>query len=611
MEAKALTPHELFDGKVQYQIPPFQRPYVWTEEDQWAPLWRDVVRVVEGTLGISEELEPATSHFLGAVVLKQLDTPSGDPLRRSVIDGQQRLTTLQLLLDAAQWVVAQAGSDDEAESIQELVLNGATRFRTSPKRFKLWPSRVDRAAFEHAMDDALAPPSALTDARITRAHTFFRTSIAEWIEAAPDESARREWLTALSATLQQRLQIVAIDLSDSDDDQLIFETLNDRGTPLLQADLIKNFLFQECEALGADVDAWADSYWLDFDEDWWREQVAQGRLFRSRIDLFLQYWLTMRRRDEVPTDKVFVYFREHASAYLSDAGDAERFLKELRGDADTFKDFAQLDATTTIGKFYLRVVEAFELGVFIPVLLWLISDNHGVPVAQAECGLEALESWAIRRTLLRRTMKDANNLVISILKRLDLNDLNGAGDVIVEFLLAQDAESRAWPTDAEVREELPDVKAYGNIKQPRLRAVLAALELKMRTDRHEDVSLPSHLEIEHILPRGWREYWAGDIAESPLLAATRDSVIHTLGNLTLVTKKLNVALSNRPWTDEEAAPIAPSGIDAGLGKRSLLKRYSLLLLRDDVVEQPTWSEGRIRERSEKLTEVALTVWPRA
>lgn len=610
MEAKALTPHELFDGKVQYQIPPFQRPYVWTEDDQWSPLWKDIVRIVEGALGISDELEPAETHFLGAVVLKQLDTPSGDPLRRSVIDGQQRLTTLQLLLDAAQRVVAEAGYEDEAESLQELVLNGATRFHSTSKRFKLWPSRVDRVAFEHAMDDALTPPPDLLEPRITKAHAFFRAAIAEWLAKANDGQTERLWLATLSEALQQRMQIVAIDLSDSDDDQLIFETLNDRGTPLLQADLIKNYLFQECEALGVDVDAWSDMYWLDFDEDWWRDQVAQGRLFRSRIDLFLQYWLTMRLRDDVPTDKVFAYFKKYASGFLTDAGDTERFLKEFRRDADTFKDFAQLDAATVIGRFYGRVVEAFELGVFIPLLLWLISANHGVPAAQSDRGLRAVESWAIRRTLLRRTMKDANNLVVSILKKLDIEQPDQAGDTIVAFLLDQDADSRAWPTDAEVRDELPKVRAYGNIKQPRLRAVLSAIELEMRTERHEDVSLPTRLEIEHVMPRGWRAHWGSGVVGSAQLSLSRDALIHTIGNLTLVTKKLNLALSNRPWTDDEAVLVAPSGADAGLGKRSLLKKYSLLLLKEEIVEKAAWTDEDIAARGARLTAAALRVWPR-
>lgn len=98
---------------------------------------------------------------------------------------------------------------------------------------------------------------------------------------------------ALSATLQDGLFLVAINLAGHDDAQLIFETLNDRGTPLLKADLIKNWIFQHGEKVGADVEQWPESHWVDFDDDWWRAEITQGRHSRSRIDILLQYWLTM------------------------------------------------------------------------------------------------------------------------------------------------------------------------------------------------------------------------------------------------------------------------------------------------------------------------------
>src|SRR6185312_2699663 len=119
-----------------------------------------------------------------------------------------------------------------------------------------------------------------------------------WIEGVADEDgdvppgSEELRVEALSSTLQDRLMLVAIDLTGHDDAQLIFETLNDRGTPLLKADLIKNWVFRKGEKLGADVNAWAEAQWALFDERWWREEIRQGRLTRSRVDIFLQYWLT-------------------------------------------------------------------------------------------------------------------------------------------------------------------------------------------------------------------------------------------------------------------------------------------------------------------------------
>lgn len=613
MDAKALTPRDLFDGKVTYEIPPFQRPYVWTEGDQWQPLWDDIARVTEAVLEGPDGPGDATAktHFLGAVVLKLLSSAPGDPQRYSVIDGQQRLTTLQLLLDAAHHVLSFYGDEDDAETIEELVLNSSARFAGTPKRFKLWPSRSDRQAFEHAMDDHVAPTPELAEARIVAAHKFFVDAVQEWAEVAGDAEKRIARLATLAGVLESHLQLVAIGLSGTDDDQLIFETLNDRGTPLLAADLIKNYVFQRCEELGVDVDAWSEKYWQDFDEDLWRGQVSQGRLYRSKIDLFLQYWLTMRLRDEIPTDAVFSRFRKYAAERLSDPAAAEEFLSQLRRDADTFRDL-DLDASSTRGRFYDRVVVSLELGAVIPLLLWLVSDNHAVPEQQIEKALAAVESWVVRRTLLRRTMKNVNKLVVALLKELDSSTTDEVGDVTVKYLASQTADAQEWPTDQEVLAELPRVRAYGNIKQQRLRTVLAAIEQHARTQRHENVSLPDRLDIEHVMPRGWRSHWGADVLGDPEAERRRDQLIHTIGNLTLVTAKLNSALSNRPWTDAEAAVVAPTGKDAGLGKRSLLSRFSILLLNKDIVDNhlSAWSEDDIEARADNLASAVTEIWPR-
>lgn len=615
MEATALSPRALFDGKVIYEIPAFQRPYVWTEEDQWQPLWNDIQRVTEVVLGAAgrKESQAVAGHFLGALVLKQLESPAGDPTRRAVIDGQQRLTTLQLLLDAARLVVEKGGAEDDSETLKELVANSAKRFGGTEKRFKLRPSRIDRAAFEAVMDNMLLVPRELRNSRIAQAHRFFHQAIEEWTNASeqPEKAAQR--LSALTEVLEQYLQIVAIDLGSGDDDQLIFETLNDRGTPLLAADLIKNFVFGRCEKIGCDVDSWADLYWQDFDGEWWREQVSQGRMFRSRIDLFLQYWLTMLKLSEVPTDAVFRSFRTFASQRLSVSSEAEEFLREFKSDADTFRDLATLDQATASGGFYSRVVEALELGAFIPLLLWMIRKNHSPPADQVEKALAAVESWAVRRTLLRRTMKDVNKLVVALLQELNELALDEVGDATIDFLRTQTSDAREWPTDEQIREQLPDVKIYGNIKQQRLRTILSALEMKARTERHEDVSLPSSLELEHVMPRGWRIHWDKDGAGNDLeLSINRDNLINSIGNLTLVTQRLNVALSNRPWTDEDARVVARRGQDAGLGKRSLLARYSVLVLNKEIVDQhpSEWTEQDIRKRANHLAGAITKVWPR-
>jgi hypothetical protein len=614
MDTKAITPRELFDGTVCYEIPPFQRPYVWNEEDQWQPLWTDIERVADALKDARNGHGEVAPHFLGAVVIKQLAAAAGDPARHSVIDGQQRLTTLQILLDAVQLVTQEDGDEDAAETLMELVANNAKRFRGTSKRFKLWPSRIDRLAFEHVMDNDLEVFKDFAESRVAAAHDFFCRCVREWAgvdkEGEPGDVAGR--LRLLAEVVQQQLIVVAINLDQKDDDQLIFETLNDRGTPLLAADLIKNMVFQKGEELGADVDAWGEKYWADFDEDWWRQEVQQGRLFRSRIDLFLQYWLTMCMLDEIPAEKVFANFRVYAKPHLTTVDKATQLLIGLRRDADTFRGFAELDPASAPGRFYARVVEGLELGATIPLLLWLISGNHDLPAGAINRALAAVESWCVRRTLLRATMKDVNRFVIALIKHLDNLSTNQVGEGTATFLLDQTADSRVWPTDDQLIAEVPKSKLYGNIRQNRLCIVLSAVEQKRRSNRSEDVTLPVNLQIEHVMPQKWRTHWPDGIANDPIAAGNRDRLVQTIGNLTLLTGRLNASLSNRPWLDSDAAMVAPSGQEAGKGKRSLINKYSLLVLNKEIVQEheAAWTEEDITARGQAIVKDIAAIWPR-
>jgi hypothetical protein len=613
VKADALSPRQLFDGKMHYEIPPFQRPYVWNEEDQWAPLWADVIRVAESDVTADGGEPVVQHHFLGAVVYEAKPPVVGDVTRHMVIDGQQRTTTLQLMIDAVQSVIADRGHSLLAEDLEELILNRSTAFKGKPERFKLWPSKHDRAAFAQAMD----PASQWTgEHRILSAHKFFSNEASTWLTGAADTDGNEppgteeQRATALSATLRDRLYLVAINLTGHDDSQLIFETLNDRGTPLLKADLIKNWVFQQGEKAKADVEAWSETHWVDFDDDWWRAEITQGRQQRSRIDIFVQYWLTMRLSDEVKTEQVFRVFTQYAGPHMADADDAERLLSEFRKDADTYRALTNLPEDSAQGSFYSRVIETMELAATSPLLLWLISDNHDVPEEQIEIALTALESWVLRRTLLRRTMKDVNRMMVSILRMLDRSDVETVGERVRDFLTVQTADARLWPSDEAMKAELPHLRLYGYIRQSRLRVVLEAIERKLRTDFHEDIALPAKLEIEHVMPQSWHTHWNPEPRLKPEQATDRDRRIQTLGNLTLVAKSLNGALSNRPWTDVEAAALTTGG-EPGLGKRALLDKYSLLVLSKNLTNdhQEAWTDDNIEARAAEMTSHLCDVWP--
>jgi hypothetical protein len=172
-------------------VPPFQRPYVWNQESQWEPLWKDVVRVAERLLASSAGSSSPT--FLGAVVLQQMPGPVGTLQARRVIDGQQRLTTLQLLLDALHAELLGVGAEQPAMRLEALITNTAAFSSRPEDRFKVWPTNRDRPAFNWVMG---AEPSIAYDelehrsARLVESLRFFAQSEPG---AEDDETRGSRW----------------------------------------------------------------------------------------------------------------------------------------------------------------------------------------------------------------------------------------------------------------------------------------------------------------------------------------------------------------------------------------------------------------------------------
>ncbi|WP_076989240.1 DUF262 domain-containing protein [Actinosynnema sp. ALI-1.44] len=251
MQASTLTPQKLFEPQVRYVIPVFQRPYVWKIEKQWEPLWADVRAVAEELLdaagGSGSQAVPP--HFLGAVVLDQQQSPSGYIAVRHVIDGQQRLITLQLLLNATRQVTEHHGRSRDTALLATLVRNPEHVVDSDDELLKVWPISADRGAFQSAMDSDRENDGG--EHLVSQAIAFLRDRITAWALDSNGQTTPEQRLQALTMTLAQHLKLVVIDLEPGDNAQAIFEALNDRGSPLLAADLIKNAVFQAAERQGA------------------------------------------------------------------------------------------------------------------------------------------------------------------------------------------------------------------------------------------------------------------------------------------------------------------------------------------------------------------------
>ena len=473
------------------------------------------------------------------------------------------------------------------------------------ERFKVWPTDRDQEAFRAAMDDDAEVPVPLRSSSIVQAHDFFRAAIEGWAVDPSDQDGTRRRLHAVTLALRDFLKIVVIDLEVGDNAQVIFETLNHRGQPLLAADLVKNLVFQSAQAQGLDVRGLYEKYWAPLDTDFWRTSVAQGRLYRPRIDIFLNYWLTMKLLREVATDRIFTEFRAYLS--LPTTPLLPEVLAELSRDAGIFSDLENVDPASVVGIFQYRVIRALDSGAVTPFLLQALSrSTTGLSDEQRDKALKCVESWLVRRTVCRLTAKNVNLLVIELMKAVDAGAVDETGDVTEAFLLRQAAESRLWPTDEHVMASLQSVPLYKSLTRPRVRMLLEALEDDLRTSsgKTEAMRCERGLTVEHVMPQSWSSYWPLPNPDDPLAAGQRDAAVQTLGNLTLVTKSLNPSMSNAPWTDDEA-----QAHDIRQGKKSALLA-SVLQLNGSLVPHESWSEGTIAARGAALAERATRIWPR-
>lgn len=609
MKAAPLTPTEIFGLPCQYVVPLFQRPYVWNEENQWQPLWEDVRnvanRVLDASLWSGSGVAP---HFLGAIVVDDQLLPPGAIPQRHVVDGQQRLTTLQLLLDAADAVVRPYGDEIDKHEIGRLVLNRDINPARPDDRFKVWPTDRDQLAFRTAMHDELAPTADLAKSLIVNAHRFFVGQITDWAEPDGDPANSRMRLHALVKTLTQHLRLVVISLEPGDNSQVIFEALNHRGAPLLAGDLVKNHLFQTAQVSNADVVQLYQQYWRPFDKDAWRRNVRQGRLYRPRIDVFLNYWLALRLGREVAADRIYDDFRVYSGTEGITALD---LVKDLARGRAIYDSIDNQPPHSVEGAFAYRVLDVMQASVWGPVLL-LLHDDTIVELSEAErrLALRAIESWSVRRMIGRLTTKSVNQVAMELLKHLLDGRLGTAGRSTVEFLARQEADSRLWPSDRAVTEALQTLPIYTAVTRGRLRMILEALEDAVRSPMTDSEHCArSRLTIEHVLPIGWREHWLPPGGLPEVEEPKRDRLLHTLGNLTLVRNSLNSSLSNRPWTDDEA-----SAIRAGWsGKKTLLHERSDLKLTRLIEDgwPHAWTDAAIADRGDQLTKVLLKVWPSA
>lgn len=625
MQANPRSLDTLFNSQLRYVVPMFQRLYVWKEAPQWSTLWEDVAEkaalLIKGV--------KSNPHYLGALIIEGVKPNSPREVKRFlIIDGQQRLTTLQLLFCAYR-DIARANEWKTLDRTTTRYLENAdadVMEKPDEELFKLWPTTLNRDAFRSVISAGsreevskrhplvYLPRKRKPEPRsnLAEGYLYFSTMISAWIAASAEElsKTREEAAFALLQSLQQDFCVVEISLSEGDDSQEIFYSLNSQGQPLTQSDLLRSLIFMRAEKEQIDRDEIFAEYWSKFETDFWSMDVRRGGRTYSRLDLGLRFFLMAKTGQMVDARRVNEEYRRWVSSHPPRYATVKEELADFTRHGEVYQRYESAIPSELPSTDLRRVLMDFDVSTALPLIMFLELEA-GLDEEQAKQCLAAVESFIARRVLTGEETKEYNKLFVDVIG--SLHGLSGAAvfPALRKKLLEGGGTTRHWPTDGEVLEKAISRPVFKMIKTPALRLILERLEADLRSKKTENVDIPAGLQIEHVLPQKWDAHWKlkgvaipGNMALYPHLAEgelapladairSRNSTLQTLGNLTLLNRYLNPAASN------------------GSFESKLIEyRNSVLRLNRHFDAATSWDEEAITKRGKALGEAICKIWPR-
>lgn len=543
---------QFLEGVKQFIIPIFQRTYSW-ELPQCQQLWNDILRV-----GATSDEQ---SHFIGSAVYILDENASATVPRWLVIDGQQRLTTIILLLCALRKRLEAVGEVDDLmpEFLTDTYL--INRHRKGDERYKLLLTKGDALTVKHLLDGKDLADMSESDIshRVAENFRFFEEQLAKADLATVHTGLKR--LVIVDVSLKQ----------GQDDPQMIFESMNSTGKALTQADLIRNKVL-----MGLDHDRQTQCY-----EDYWRpmEELFGAENYTAEFDAFIRYYLVIKTKNHrLRRKEVYDEFKAYARPL-----EVEDLLRELKRYAEYFctlafstassplvaalKDMRELKADVTY-PFFMQTFDAHSRGC--------LTDSDLLEIVRL------VESYIWRRAACEIPTNSLRQTFATIGARIDESDYLNS----FKFELLSLRSYRHFPSDEEFKKDLKSRNLYTFNRRSYW---LRRLE---NFGRREAVSVAEYT-VEHIMPQNTNlgAKWQNDLGEN--WAEVQERYLHTLGNLTLTA--YNSSMSDKPFTDKR---------DAEKGFR-----YSPLILNEGLQELQKWDERAIRDRANRLANRACDVWP--
>ncbi len=645
MKAGPVEIGTLLQNRNRYCVPIYQRHYVWEKSKQWEPFWQDIrTKAVERLAG----RERRFSHFMGAVVLESRAKPSVRQVPSfQVVDGQQRLTTFLLFLTAARHYAQSIGHESSAANIQRYVLNSDPHLMETPEIeiFKVWPTQADRALFLDVVssENREAIRAKYSDywykkrdrdqiqeysnvPKVLGAYGYFYDRIRHSVQSTDlhtdvtdvdedsveDEFPRELKLDAIWQSLLEEFKVVEIVLDEGDDAQVIFETLNDRGEPLLAADLVRNNIFQRADARKERAEELFAKYWKPFEDPFWFQLEKQGRYKKQRVEFFLANFIAGKIAGEVGISKLFseykAFLRPPKGGVTPRYATVAEEIQDLEAYGRIYKELIERSPVSPLGSFSKKL-HLWDVTTANPLILrlWAHKDLSREDKISA---LDFLLALIVRRAVCELTTKNYNNLFLSCISSLDRDGWSLSS--LYSHFLGQTAESSRCPSNDEFKNALVTRPIYRTLGSTKTRALLMELERAKHGKLQESAGIRDDLTVEHIMPSSWYRYWPmmdGVIPtnedqhaalmtflEDDTLAGRmvrRNRILNSVGNLTLVTPSFNSKVSN----------------DSFPKKLPEFKGQSVLMLTKDFVEKTDWNETNIENRGKSLAALALDVWP--
>ncbi len=546
MQASPARLIEYFNGEKQNIIPLFQRPYTWELKD-WKILWDDIL--------VQYDLDSAT-HFMGAIVSLPARTVPVGVSKYLIIDGQQRLSTVSILLCALRDSLDGLNSS----RIQEVYLTN--RFRGPEDQLKLLPTQADREPYNQLV---LGQPSRLAKDRMSEAYWFFKDQLRNAADVDGEEITPERLLNAV----EQNLQVVMINLDEIDDPYLIFESLNAKGEPLNQADLVRNYVlmrFRHSVSGGGEQERVYEKYWRPLEE----------KLGHAMTD-FLRYDV-MKSGENIRQGGI--YAATKARFQNIDSREVEPLLALMLSAGDIYQRITQPETEQDYSlREQLKHLEELQIRTSYPLLLRLFEawQRGDIDLADVRKSLELIESFAVRRTVCGVPTNSLNKLFLQWCRNFPKS---GHLNWLREMMEVGNG-GRRWPTDTEFAKEFASQPQY-----PRGVTPFVLKRIECSYDHKEPVNL-ANVTVEHILPQTLTSEWKEHLGSA--WKADHDELLHTFGNLTITG--YNPELGNRSFEEKKA----------GLVKTHIeMNRW--------ILDQKRWGRAEIEERASTLLKRAQVLW---